>query len=240
MNTQHNSNNWTSVGLPSLPHLIYNGSRHHRWWKGGQHYWTPIQIGTLWLTFSMASLRASGLTMITARRPGEQRKTYCQLRRIQRWSLDTSKMKVSLGRVIGPLEPELAARVHVSPFGVIPKGHTGKWCPIVDLSSPPGSSVNDGIDPTLCSLIYISVDTVAEKVAQLGRGKFLGKVDVKSAYRIQRIACCWQYSGVEEPSWIHGCLLDCDLPWGLATPHPSPQGPLGVAAPSPLAGLPMG
>ena len=92
--------------------------------------------------------------------------------------------EVSLGRVIGPLEPELAARVHISPFGVIPKGHTGKWRLIVDLSSPPGSSVNDGIDPTVCSLTYISMDTVAEKVAQLGQRTFLAKVDVKSAYRI--------------------------------------------------------
>ena len=78
--------------------------------------------------------------------------------------------EVALGRMMGPLEPELAARVHVSPFGVIPKGHTGKWRLMVDLSSPAGSSVNDAIDPSSCSLIYISVDMVAKEVAQLGRG----------------------------------------------------------------------
>lgn len=33
--------------------------------------------------------------------------------------------EVALGRILGPLEPDLSARVHVSPFGVIPKGHTG-------------------------------------------------------------------------------------------------------------------
>ena len=54
----------------------------------------------------------------------------------------------------------------------------------MDLSSPAGSSVNDGIDPSLCSLTYITVDMMAEKVAQLGRGTNLGKVDIKSAYRI--------------------------------------------------------
>ena len=92
--------------------------------------------------------------------------------------------EVALDRLIGPLEPELAARAHISPFGVIPKGHTGKWRLIVDLSSPAGSSVNDGINPSWCSLTYITVDMVAEKVAQLGRGTNLGKVDIKSAYRI--------------------------------------------------------
>ena len=79
--------------------------------------------------------------------------------------------EVALGRMMGPLEPELAARVHVSPFGVILKGHIGKWCLIMDLSSPAGSSINDVIDPSSCSLTYILVDMVAKKVAQLGRGQ---------------------------------------------------------------------
>ena len=121
--------------------------------------------------------------------------------------------EVSLGRVIGPLEPELAARVHISPFGVIPKGHTGKWRLIVDLSSPPGSSVNDGIDPTVCSLTYISVDTVAEKVAQLGQRTFLAKVDVKSAYRIVPVNPeDRMLLGVQ---WGGGTFLDTRLPFGL-------------------------
>ena len=49
-------------------------------------------------------------------------------------------------RVIGPLRPESLPQVHVSPFGVIPKGSTGKWCLIVNLSAPEGMSVNDGIE----------------------------------------------------------------------------------------------
>jgi hypothetical protein len=39
----------------------------------------------------------------------------------------------------------------------IPKGHnTGKWRLITDLSFPRGQSVNDGIEPDLCSICYIS------------------------------------------------------------------------------------
>ena len=38
------------------------------------------------------------------------------------------------GRVLGPLDPLLLPQVHVSQFGVIPKGNTGKWRLIVDMS----------------------------------------------------------------------------------------------------------
>ena len=93
--------------------------------------------------------------------------------------------KKKLGRIIGPLEPAVAQKVHTSPFGVIPKHHSpGKWRLTLDLSNPTGSSVNDGIHPELCSLSYISVDDVARVVALLGRGTMLGKTDIKSAYRI--------------------------------------------------------
>lgn len=39
-----------------------------------------------------------------------------------------------------------------SHFGVIPKGSMGKWSLILDMSSPEGRSVNDGIQESLCSL----------------------------------------------------------------------------------------
>ena len=46
----------------------------------------------------------------------------------------------------------------------------GKWRRILDLSSPQGQSVNDGISKELCSLSYVSVDDVATKVVGAGRG----------------------------------------------------------------------
>ena len=39
------------------------------------------------------------------------------------------------GRVLGPLDPLRFPRIQVSHFGVIPKGSSGKWRLIVDLSS---------------------------------------------------------------------------------------------------------
>ena len=87
------------------------------------------------------------------------------------------------GRLLGPLEQSRFPHVHVSPFGVIPKSEPGKWRLILDLSSPGGSSVNDGINKESCSLSYISVDDVAARVVRQGRGSLMAKFDLKSAYR---------------------------------------------------------
>ena len=56
--------------------------------------------------------------------------------------------EVSLGRVAGPFSSSPLPNLHISSFDVIPKkGQPGKWRLVVDLSSPGGWSVNDGIDP---------------------------------------------------------------------------------------------
>ena len=48
--------------------------------------------------------------------------------------------------------------IHTSPMGLIPKkNRPGKFRLIVDLSAPPMHSVNDGINPPLCTLKYTSV-----------------------------------------------------------------------------------
>ena len=90
------------------------------------------------------------------------------------------------GRVIGPI-PDVpdGQLAHVSRFGVISKPHQpGKWRLIVDLSHPPGHSVNDGVYPKWCSLEYASLDQAASIILSLGRGVQLAKLDVASAYRI--------------------------------------------------------
>ena len=44
--------------------------------------------------------------------------------------------------------------------------------------------MNDGIDPDLCSLSYVSVDQMAEVVAQFGRGAIMAKINIELAYRL--------------------------------------------------------
>ena len=49
----------------------------------------------------------------------------------------------------------------------------------MDLSAPQGKSVNDGISKDLCSLSHMTID---EGVVRNGRGAFMAKFDLKSAY----------------------------------------------------------
>ena len=53
----------------------------------------------------------------------------------------------------------------------------------MDLSSPKGGSVNEGICKDLCAISYLSVDEIAAQVLRLGRGALLAKFDLKAAYR---------------------------------------------------------
>ena len=119
----------------------------------------------------------------------------------------------SEGRVLGPLDPDQFPTTHVSRFGVIPKRTTGQWRLIVDLSSPEGGSVNDGIEEVICSLSYVSIDDAVRAIREKGRGAMLAKVDIRSAYRIVPVH--------PEDRWLLGMLwegalyVDTALPFGL-------------------------
>ena len=123
----------------------------------------------------------------------------------------------SLGRMLGPFTEEMLPNLpslHINRFGVIPKGHnTGKWRLITDLSYPHGQSVNDGIDPSLCSLMYATVDEVAEIVVKLGRDALLSKVDIESAYRL--IPVHPQDRPLQAMKWDNHIYVDPMLPFGL-------------------------
>ena len=120
--------------------------------------------------------------------------------------------EVALGRVTGPFEPNAAW--HINRVGVIPKGHaTGKWSMITDLSFPPGASVNDGIDPELCTLSYVTVDQVAAIADELGRGALLAKVDIEAAYHL--IPVHPDDRPLLAMQWRNRVYVDAQLPFGL-------------------------
>ena len=83
---------------------------------------------------------------------------------------DYLRKELSLGRMLGPFPPGFSTpEPHMNRFGVIPKGRdTGRWRLIADLLFPPERSVNDGVDAALCSLVYTTVDRVAEVAGSLG------------------------------------------------------------------------
>ena len=126
------------------------------------------------------------------------------------------RIECSLGRMLGPFPDDARGMppLHVNRFGVIPKGHnTGKWRLITDLSFPPGFSVNDGIDPSLCSMVYTTVDEVVVLASRLGRGALLAKIDIESAYRL--IPVHPQDRHLQATRWEGRVYVDPMLPFGL-------------------------
>ena len=89
------------------------------------------------------------------------------------------RAELGAGRLIRVRQDPL---IQLSRIGVIPKPHQpGKWRLITDLSSPKGQSINDGIDPELCSVSYASVDDAIRCITTLGRGALLAKFDIVNA-----------------------------------------------------------
>ena len=117
------------------------------------------------------------------------------------------------GRVLGPFNLDRFPLSQINRFGVIPKGTTGKWRLILDLSLPKGFSVSDDINPEWCSMSYVTVEDAAKIVTCLGRRTQLAKVDIKSAYRIipvhpeDRLLLGMQ--------WENKLYIDAALPFGL-------------------------
>ena len=91
------------------------------------------------------------------------------------------RTELEKGRVAGPFSIAPISNLHISCFGIIPKKYQpGKWQLILDLSSPVGHSVNNGIPKESFSVQYIKVDDVINGIMSLGRGS--AKFDVESAY----------------------------------------------------------
>jgi hypothetical protein len=88
-----------------------------------------------------------------------------------------------------------------------------KWRLIVDLSSPRGKSINDGISKELYSVSYLSIDEVASWVVRAGKCALLAKFDLKSAYRQVPVhPDDRKLLGME---WEGQIYVDTTLPFGL-------------------------
>ena len=92
------------------------------------------------------------------------------------------------------------------------KGRPDCWCLIMDLSSH-GHSVNDGIAKELCSLHYSSIDDAAARVATLGPGCLLAKMDIRQAYR--NIPVAPEDKHLLGLQWNNQIYVDQVLPFGL-------------------------
>ena len=83
----------------------------------------------------------------------------------------------------------------------------------MDLSHPKGASVDDGVEPGLCSLSYASNNDVSAVVVRLGQGAKLAKLDIASYYRI--IPIHPEYHPLMGMMWRGSVYVDTTLPFGL-------------------------
>ena len=105
-----------------------------------------------------------------------------------------------------------------SPIGLVPKMLNGVqtgWRVILDLSSPEGYSVNDGITKEHGKLVYETVNDAIKLVAQAGKGAVMMKRDLKSAFRHVPISPCDYWLLIFE--WEGQFFVDMFLPFGLRT-----------------------
>ena len=123
-------------------------------------------------------------------------------------------MELAEGRVVGAISSHPLPHLHISCFGVIPKKHQlGKWHLILDLSSPDGHSVNDGISKDSFTVQYTKVYNIIDGIMSLDQGTLLAKFDGESAYRIIPIHPNDRYLfGIQ---WQGNHFVDMTLPFGL-------------------------
>ncbi len=99
----------------------------------------------------------------------------------------------------------------------MPKKAPGEYRLIHHLSFPHGVSVNDGISPEDSSVQYARVDDAVTMIKKLGRGCFLAKTDIKSAFRIipilpadyDLLGIFWQGKYYYDRVMPMGCASSC-------------------------------
>ena len=158
------------------------------WWQSGKQQLEASHINRLYRKDTQSKQNSWCLTSLTFMQldPGQPR-ALSYLHSV--YVIDNYlQSEVQTGMVAGPfIQPPLPV-LHVSHFGIILKCHQpGKWCLILDLSSPAAHSVNDRIAGEDYSLQYLKVDDIIEAIVRLGWGSLMVKFDVQNAYCIVQV-----------------------------------------------------
>ena len=94
------------------------------------------------------------------------------------------KKEIDAGRVVGPFNAPPFPIFRTSPIGMIPKKTPNEFRLIHHLSYPKGSSVNDFIPDESSSMRYATINDAILILKTLGKGCFMAKTDIKSAFHI--------------------------------------------------------
>ena len=92
--------------------------------------------------------------------------------------------ELQAGRIEGPFLQPPFPKYQMSPVGVVPKKASGEFRIIHNLSYPEGTSVNDKISSSACSVSYASIEDAIHLVKTSGVGSYMAKRDIKKAFRI--------------------------------------------------------
>nr|XP_033936284.1 uncharacterized protein LOC117444996 [Pseudochaenichthys georgianus] len=116
-------------------------------------------------------------------------------------TVDTLLAKeVKEGFMIGPFDSPPFPVFRISPIGIATRKYSGKKRLIIDLSSPHGSaipSINSVIPSPDFSMQYANIDPAITLIRLAGRGAWLSKADITSAFKILPIhPDFWRFFGV--------------------------------------------
>ena len=125
----------------------------------------------------------------------------------------------SAGRIVGPFSSPPFANFVSSPLGVVPKKTPGEFRIIHHLSYPDGSSVNDFIPSEKSTVHYASISDAIAMIKSIGRGSYMCKTDIKSAFRIipihpddyHLLGMKWNNSHFFDRCLSMGCSSSCAI-----------------------------
>ena len=123
--------------------------------------------------------------------------------------------EVTLGRSAGPFLSPPFQNFQIYPIGVVPKKHSSDWRTIFHLSHPKSSStsVNANISKENYSSEYVKIDDAIKLIIQLGKGSYMAKTDICSAFRNVPVhPNDWELLGMH---WKGLYFFDQVLPFGL-------------------------
>lgn len=140
------------------------------------------------------------------------------VRQNENLALNLVNKEIQLGRIAGPFLERPFPSLRLSPIGLVPK-KDGAFRLIQHLSYPKGASVNDFIDPQLCTIQYASFDNAIALLNSLGPGALMGKMDIKSAFRLlpihpsdfELLGFCIGKQYFYDKCLPMGCSISCSL-----------------------------
>ena len=120
-------------------------------------------------------------------------------------------LEVSRGHTAGPFTTPPLEALHCSPLGSAPKKE-GKVRLVLDLSSPRGCSINEGIAKDEYSVEYSLFDDAVHMVQSLGTGACMAKADIRHAFRICPVRL--DQLNLLGFQWLGYFFVDTRLPFG--------------------------